>query len=205
MFDVAKEAYRFRPLTGQPLDPGRFEFRNDRERRAHDLCAEKGAVKIVSENRVHDVGLELVGKVAVAAEKREYRPELLLDDDGRVKKAECTCAFFRKHQLKEGPCEHLVALRLAEAREEARRKAQRGASRDTIVIETRTYAKRHDRGEDVYQVALDRRRVKVRWGLRGQPPRVQSLVFNSVEEAQAAYFARVDDLERRGFLDATAT
>jgi hypothetical protein len=26
-----------------------------------------------------------------------------------------------------------------------------------------------------------------------------------VEDAQAAYFARVDDLERRGFLDATAT
>jgi predicted DNA-binding WGR domain protein len=205
MFDVAREAYRFRPLTGAPLDPGRFEFRNDRERRAHDLCAEKGAVKIVTENRIHDVGLELTGKVAVAAEKREYRPELLLDDDGRVKKAECTCAFFRKHQLKEGPCEHLVALRLAEAREEALRRAQRGAARSAIVIETRTYAKRHDKGEDVYQVALDRRRVKVRWGLRGQPARVQALVFNSVEEAQAAYFARVDDLERRGFLDATAT
>ncbi|APR75441.1 SWIM zinc finger domain protein [Minicystis rosea] len=205
MFDVAREVYRFRPITGAPLDPGRFEFRNDRERRAHDLCAEKGAVKIVTENRIHDVGLELVGKVAVAAEKREYRPELLLDDDGRVKKADCTCAFFRKHQLKEGPCEHLVALRLAEAREEARRRAQRGASRSTIVIETRTYARRHPRGEDVYQVALDRKRVKVRWGLRGQAPRIQSLVFNSVEEAQAAYFARVDDLERRGFLDATAT
>lgn len=205
MFDVAREAYRFRPLTGAPLDPGRFEFRNDRERRAHDLCAEKGAVKIVTENRIHDVGLELTGKVAVAAEKREYRPELLLDDDGRVKKAECTCAFFRKHQLKEGPCEHLVALRLAEAREEARRRAQRGSARGAVVIETRTYARRHPRGEDVYQVALDRRRVKVRWGQRGLAPRVQSLVFNSVEEAQAAYFARVDDLERRGFLDATAT
>lgn len=205
MFDVARDVYRLRPITGAPLDPGRFEFRNDRERRAHDLCAEKGAVKIVTENRIHDVGLELTGKVAVAADKREYRPELLLDDDGRVKKAECTCAFFRKHQLKEGPCEHLVALRLFEAREEARRRANRGASRDTITIETRTYARRHDRGEDVYQVALDRRRVKVRWGLRGQAPRVQSLVFNSVEEAQAAYFARVDDLERRGFLDATAS
>lgn len=204
MFDVAREAYRFRPLTGAPLDPGRFEFRNDRERRAHDLAAEKGAVKIVTENRIHDVGLELTGKVVVAADKREYRPELLLDDDGRVKKADCTCAFFRKHQLKEGPCEHLIALRLVEAREEARRKAQRGAARGSITIETRTYARRHPRGEDVYQVALDRRRVKVRWGLRGQEPRVQALVFNSVEEAQAAYFARVDDLERRGFLDATA-
>jgi hypothetical protein len=205
MFDVASDVYRFRPLTGAPLDPGRLEFRNDRERRAHDLCAEKGAVKIVTENRIHDVGLELTGKVAVLAEKREYRPELLLDDDGRVKKAECTCAFFRKHQLKEGPCEHLVALRLAEAREEAARRAQRGSARSAVVIETRSYARRHDRGEDVVQVALDRRRVKVRWGLRGQPPRVQALTFNSVEDAQRAYFARVDDLERRGYLDATAS
>jgi hypothetical protein len=98
-----------------------------------------------------------------------------------------------------------VALRLAAAREEAARRAQRGGARGTVVIETRTYAKRRAAGEDVYQIALDRRRVKVRWGLRGQPPRVQSLVFGSVEEAQAAYFARVDDLERRGFLDATAS
>ncbi len=205
MFDVAREVYRYRPLTSAPLDPSRFEFRNDRERRAHDLCAEKGAVEIVTENRIHEVGLELVGKARVAADKREYRPELLLDDDGRVKKAACTCAFFRKHQLKEGPCEHLVALRLAAAREEAARRAQRGAGRSGVVIETRTYTKRSAKGEDVYQVALDRRRLKVRWGPRGQPQRVQSLSFNSAPEARAAYFARVDDLERRGFLDATAT
>jgi hypothetical protein len=205
MFDVAREAYRYRPLTGEPLDPARFEFRNDRERRAHDLCAEKGAVKIVTENRIHGEGVELTGKVAVFADKREYRPALLIDDEGRVRKAECTCAFFRKHQLKEGPCEHLAALRLAEAREEQRKKAQRGASRTTVVHETRTYALRHEKGEDVYQVALDRQRLKVRWGLRGAPQRVQSLVFNSVEEAQAAYFARVDDLEKRGFLDATVS
>ena len=127
MFDVAREVYRYRPLTAAPLDPARFEFRNDRERRAHDLSAENGAVQIVTENRIHGVGLELTGKVKVAADKREYRPELLLDDDGRVKKAECTCTFFRKHQLKEGPCEHLVALRLTAAREEAARRAQRGA------------------------------------------------------------------------------
>ena len=205
MFDVAREAYRYRPLTGEPLDPARFEFRNDRERRAHDLCAEKGAVKIVTENRIHGEGVELTGKVAVLSDKREYRPALLIDDEGRVKKAECTCAFFRKHQLKEGPCEHLAALRLAEAREEQRKKAQRGASRSAVVLETRTYARRDDHGEDVYQVALDRQRLKVRWGPRGAPQRVQSLVFNSVEEARGAYFARVDDLEKRGFLDATAS
>lgn len=206
MFDVAREAYRHRPLLGEAVDPARYEFRNDREKRAHDLLNEKGAVKIVTENRIHGEGLELVGKVAVAADKREYRPALLIDDEGRVRKVECTCSFFRKHQLKEGPCEHLVALRLAEAREEQRRKAQRGADRDTVVLETRTYARRHDKGEDVYQISLDRQRLKVRWGARGAAQqRVQSFVFNSPAEARHAYFARVDDLEKRGFLDATAT
>jgi predicted DNA-binding WGR domain protein len=205
MFDVAREVYRHRPLTGEPLDPSRFEFRNVRERRAHDLCAQKGVVRVATENRIHGVGLELTGKITVAAEKREYRPELLLDDEGRVKKAECTCAFFRKHQLKEGPCEHLIALRLFEAREEVKRRESRGKDRDRVTIETRTYARRHVKGEDVYQLALDQKRLKVRWGLRGQDARVQSLFFNSIDDARAAYFARVDDLEKRGFLDASAS
>jgi len=205
MFDVARGVYRYRPLTAAPLDPARFEFRNDRERRAHDLCAEKGAVRVVTENRIWGVGVELVGRVAVAADKREYRPELVIEDDGRVKKADCTCAFFRKHQLKEGPCEHLIALRLTEAREEARRRAQRGAARSTITVETRTYQKRTTRGEDIVQIAFDAKSLKLRFGPRGQEDRVQHFMFNSVDEARSAYFARVDDLERRGFLDATAS
>ncbi len=204
MFDVAREVYRHRPLTGEPLSAARFAFRNGRERRAHDLCAQKGAVRLASANRIHGVGLELTGKITVVADKREYRPELLLDDEGRVKKAECTCAFFRKHQLKEGPCEHLVALRLFEAREEAKRRSQSGKARGTVTMETRTYARRHARGEDVYQLALDQTRLKIRWGLRGQDARVQSLFFNSIDDARSAYFERVDDLEKRGFLDATA-
>jgi predicted DNA-binding WGR domain protein len=205
MFDVAREIYRHRPLTGAPLDAARFEFRNARERRAHDLCAQKGAVRLASSNRIHGVGLELTGKITVAADKREYRPELLVDDEGRVKKAECTCAFFRKHQLKEGPCEHLVALRLLEAREEAKRREQRGLARSTVTMETRTYARRHARGEDVHQLSLDQKRLKIRWGERGQDARVQSLFFSSIDAARAAYFERVDDLERRGFLDASAS
>src|SRR6185437_5061036 len=118
------------------------------------------AVRLASANRIHGVGLELVGKIVLADGKREFRAELLLDDEGRVRKADCTCAFFRKHQLKEGPCEHLVALRLLEAREEAKRREQRGKARATVTMETRTYARRHVRGEDVYQLSLDQKRLK---------------------------------------------
>lgn len=200
-YDVAAEAYRFRPLTDEPLDASRYAYRNDRDRRAHDLIAH-GAVAIEKENRIWGEGTELVGKVAVAAEKREYRPELLLDaSDGRVRKAACTCAFFRKHDIKEGPCEHLIALRLFAAHEEQRR---RGAAPDTVTVETRTYTRRRGKAEDVYQIALDERRLKLRFGPRGSAMRVQSLVFGSLDEARRDYMIRVSDLERRGYLDATS-
>ena len=47
MYDLADDVYRFRPLTDAPLDLARLEYRNRRERIAHDLLARRGAVKIV--------------------------------------------------------------------------------------------------------------------------------------------------------------
>lgn len=203
MYDLARDVYRLRPLTEAPLDLSRLQYRSVRERIAHDLV-QRGAVKITSENRIYGTGLEITGKVVVESDRREYRPQLVLDDDGRVKSAECTCTFFRKHKLKEGPCAHLIALRVAQAQEEERRRQARGKARTSITIETRTYARRHGEAEEVCQISLDRQRLKLRWGPRGHNLRVQSLVFNTVAEARAAYFERVDDLEARGYLDGTA-
>jgi hypothetical protein len=204
MYDLARDVYRLRPLTDRELDLPRLQFRDERERQAHDLLVPKNAVKLVTENRIFGVGLELTGRVLVEAEKREYRPQLVLDDDGRVRKAECTCVFFRKHGLKEGPCVHLVALRMLQAGEELRRRRGQGQKRSAVLVETRTYARRSPRGEEVQQLALDRARLKLRWGRRGERLRVQSLAFGSAEAARGAYFERVDRLEQQGFLDVTA-
>jgi predicted DNA-binding WGR domain protein len=203
MFDLAAGVYRLRPLTDAPLDFARLEFRSQRERVAHDLLVRRGAVRVVSENRIAGVGLELVGKVTVDEDKREYRPQMVLADEGQVSKAECTCTFFRKQGLKAGPCVHLIALRLCYADQEAK-KARGLEGRQAIQVETRTYSKRDDAGEDVVQVSLERHRLKVRRGRAGQPMRVQTLMFNTPEEARAAYFERVDALDAKGYLDATA-
>ncbi|MEJ7655326.1 MAG: hypothetical protein WKH64_19340 [Chloroflexia bacterium] len=109
MFDLAAGVYRLRRLTDAPLDLHRLEFHSQRERVAHDLLVRRGAVRIVSENRIATVGLELTGSVAVEEDKREYRPQMLLGDEGQVSRAECTCTFFRKQGLKAGPCVHLIA------------------------------------------------------------------------------------------------
>jgi hypothetical protein len=198
MYDVAADVYRLRPLSEAPLDLGKLEYRNQRERVAHDLLVRRGAVKITGENRIAGTGLELTGRVTVDEDKREYRPQLLLGDEAQVLKAECTCALYRKQGLKQGPCAHLIALRLAYAEQ------QRGQpSLDKITTETRTFSKRDAAGEDVFQVSLERQRLKLRWGRAGKDQRLQRLKFNTLEEARAAYQARLADLHARGYLDAT--
>jgi predicted DNA-binding WGR domain protein len=203
MADLATGVVRYRPLTDEPLELSKLEFRNDRERFAHDLLSRPGAVEIVSENRIPNAGLEVVGKVFVAEDQREYRPVLLLGDEGQLLKAECTCTFFRKQGLKAGPCPHLIALRLAYA--ELERKRAAGADPLTLIsVETRVFSRRDATGEDVVQVALERQRLKVRWGRAGAEPRLQVLKFDSVEDARSAYFARLGALTHQGYLDATA-
>ena len=204
MFDLAAGVYRIRPLTDAPLDLERLEFRSGRERIAHDLLVRRGAVRIVSENRIATVGTEITGKVTVDEDKREYRPQMLLADEGQVSRAECTCTFFRKQGLKAGPCVHLIALRLCYADQEAKRmKGLEG--RQAVLVETRTYSRRDEKGqEEVVQVSLERQRLKIRRGMAGQAMRLQTLTFNTPDEAREAYFAQVGALDAKGYLDATA-
>src|SRR5262249_39285180 len=69
MYDIAEAVYRLRPLTEEPLDLNRLEYRNQRERVAHDLLVRRGAVRIVSVNRIAGTGIELTGKVTVDEDK----------------------------------------------------------------------------------------------------------------------------------------
>ena len=196
MYDLKE--YRIRPLTNEPLDLSRLQYRNQRERIAYDLIAQN-AVSIEIENQIYGTGLELTGNVVIKAEKRDYRPVLLIGEDGRLKKAQCTCSFYRKHRLKEGPCSHLIALRLFQAIEEEKR----NQNREKIIVETRTFLKRADKKENIFQISLDRKKLKKRWGVRGLDLRLQNLVFNTVEDARRAYYTQIDLLEAKGFLDTT--
>ena len=203
MYDLPDERFRLRPLTSTPLNMERLEFRSPRERLAHDLVHRKDAISIATENRIHGTGLELIGKAFVAEDKREYRPQMLLSDEGFVSRAECTCNTFRQHGLKGGPCTCLIALRLTHAMREKRLR-EGGRALKTVSVETRSYSKREHDVEHVVQISLNRKRLKVRWGQAGDAMRVQQLQFDSVEAARGEYVERVTKLEERGYLDASA-
>lgn len=200
MYDLANDVYRYRPLAGAALDLGKLQFRNPREKVAFDLLTRRGAVTIASENRVAGVGLELTGQVSVAEDKRDYRPQMVLADEGQVRKVTCTCTAFRKHGIKGGPCVHLVALRLAYADRESKKVRDDAA----VTFETRAFTRRDAGRENVVQVSLERQKLRVRWGFAGEHMRVQALRFNTEADARAAYFARLADLGAKGYLDAIA-
>lgn len=200
MYDIANGVYRHRPLTEKPLDLARLQFRNVREKVAHDLLTRRGAVRITGENRIAGVGLELTGTVSVTEEKRDYRPQMVLADEGQVRKVTCTCATFRKQGIKGGPCVHLIALRLAFAEKEAKK----SKADDAVKFETRAFAKRDGEVEHVVQISLERDKVKYRWGRSGETMRLQTLRFNTDTDARRAYFAKLADLDAKGYLDAIA-
>jgi len=204
MYDVAREVYRYRPLVDGPLDQERLRYRGRREREAHDLLATPEAVRITRVDRIPGGGVEVTAQVTVAADRRDYRVQLLIGDDGRVRRADCTTSFFRRHGLRRGPSAPLMATLMAWRRAEAERTANAARSRETLEVETRVFVQRDDRGEAVYRLTLDRRRLRIQWGRTGAPLRGQSLVFNTTASARADYFSRVDRLTARGFIDATA-
>lgn len=190
---------RLRPLLDEMPTWDALEFRNRKERKAYDLIAQKDSVILESEEHIHGVGVELVGKVKVKEEKREYRPVLKINPEGRVLKAECTCPFFRKHKLKEGPCEHLISLRIRFGKIEIERKEN--PNRTTVRLETRSYTKRLDNGkEENYQLSLNEKRLIKRFNLSGKPKK-HAMIYNSLEDARNAYFEQIDILESKGFID----
>jgi hypothetical protein len=97
----------------------------------------------------------------------------------------------------------LIALRLAYAIREKERLAG-GKSKATLTVETRTYSRRDHSGEDVFQISLDRQKLRLRWGKAGGEMRSQNFRFNSTEEARTEYLARLERLTSQGYLDASA-
>ena len=98
----------------------------------------------------------------------------------------------------------MIALRVQFAREQALLEAARNTpeGRALITAETRTLLKRTVKGAEMYRLSLDGRNVTSRYGI-GEAVRMQRIKFDSVGEARTAYFARLEDLAKKGYLDAT--
>ncbi len=201
--DLATGKFYARPLLAKPLTGQQLAFRDAREAAAHRLLSEPGSVTL---SKVHEQpdGRTVEGQVVDAKAHRTFFPQFTIDREGRTSGASCTCSAFRRAGIKEGPCEHMIALRVQLAREQARLEADRltPEGRSRITAETRVLMRRTERGAETYRLSLDGRMVVSRFG-GGLAERLQKLRFDSIDDARAAYFARLADLSTKGYLDAT--
>ncbi len=112
MFDLAKGVYRVRELARDPLPMDKLRFSNPREESATRLLS-RNAVQS-SARALPDGGIELSGSVKDGS--HTHQTSLTIDADARITRAECECNYFQQNKLFKGPCEHILALRMHDAR-----------------------------------------------------------------------------------------
>lgn len=112
IYDLEKGVYRVRELSREPLPMDKLRFANEREESATRFHVAK-AVKITSREAKQNDVLELAG--TVKDKERNYEVHLTIDSDQRLSSANCSCNFYLMNKLFKGPCEHILAVRMAEA------------------------------------------------------------------------------------------
>ncbi|MFV0294789.1 MAG: SWIM zinc finger domain-containing protein [Hyphomicrobiaceae bacterium] len=103
MFDVDKQVWRYRPLTGEPLPFDQLRFQSDEERKADELI-NAGLVEIRHRDARRASGI-------VKEDGRQFAVSTTVDNDERLVGATCQCNFFKQNRLRRGPCQHILALR----------------------------------------------------------------------------------------------
>ena len=109
VYDLERGVYRRRELTREPLPIEELRFENPREAKAIAVLHE-GKVAVAARD-AGSGGVELLGRVRHRGEIVDVK--VVMDADARVVAAECGCDFYVRNKLFQGPCEHMLAVRLA--------------------------------------------------------------------------------------------
>ncbi len=128
MYDLQRAEYRHRELFESPPDPARL-FPPDPRREAAGRILADQQVKVerceIRETRKQRRLKTPEGKVTVDTVVRDWvicgtvcgqpesSTEIVLDDNGRIIFGRCVCPFFDHNLMNAGPCEHMLALRIA--------------------------------------------------------------------------------------------
>ncbi|MBX3192493.1 MAG: SWIM zinc finger family protein [Labilithrix sp.] len=118
MLDLSTGTYRHRDLFLAPLtlkdalratQPAQTETSN--EAKSARAIFEADLVKIIA-RRPFSGGFKVSGSARTATGPR-VRPQITVNHAIEIVEGTCTCSFFASHAMTKGPCEHLLALRLA--------------------------------------------------------------------------------------------
>jgi predicted nucleic acid-binding Zn finger protein len=205
LFDLDRQVYRPRALLAEPVDESAIRFGSAREAQAHRLL--EGKVSVEKVHHMAGEGVEISGEIDDKAMHRSFSPRFFLDVEGQVTDAWCNCPTYMRSALREGPCEHMIALRVKYQRDQVEAEHLRTTpeGRKLVRAETRTLLRRDASGAQTsYRVSLDDRVVRIA-RVVGSDARHQRLWFDTDAQARTAYFERLDALGEEGFIDTDAT
>ncbi len=109
IYDLNAAVFRVRELSRDPLPMELLRFSNEREASASKLVRANAVTNISTEMR--DGNTHLAGTVTDSG--KSQNTTLVMDKDERLVSAGCTCWFYKNNHLRQGPCEHMLALRSA--------------------------------------------------------------------------------------------
>lgn len=101
-YDFASGTYRWRPILDEALSDAILGPEPEEVVEGKRLAGE------VTVARREQVG----AKQLVAGKVKGTTCEAMVDSDGVITRAKCSCSFFHRMRLRAGPCRHLLALRL---------------------------------------------------------------------------------------------
>jgi hypothetical protein len=104
IYDLDAGVYRWRQIMPQAVGESQIGPENPEMVAGRDLAA-RGRARVLSQAEAPAGGKIVTGE----CDKKPL--EMLLDADGRIKRAKCNCSHFFRGGLRMGPCRHLLALR----------------------------------------------------------------------------------------------
>ena len=111
VYDLSAERYAWRELLREPLTPAQLQQADNPEEKAALALIRAG--KVPAPQLSHAEGFTRVsGQIPRGDGKRFFDTQLELNSDERMTDAYCSCNYFQQHRLFQGPCQHMVALRL---------------------------------------------------------------------------------------------
>jgi len=108
LFDMESNKYRVRELSKHPLPMEQLRFANEREARAA-LFIQTG---LVDQQQVENTPSGIILRGTVVDNAQTFQTEITIDSDLRQTGGHCGCHFYHHNQLRQGPCEHMLAIRL---------------------------------------------------------------------------------------------
>lgn len=112
MFDPVSQLYRLRELFPPSMHASTLAEEDPRLEAARGMV-DAGQVKIESIVDPRENDRPETRAVARVRDDAEYETTVAVDIDGRLRYARCECAFFANNMMSRGPCEHILAARMA--------------------------------------------------------------------------------------------